>query len=291
LPGFGGHLATSGFIIEPELGACDSCSSAYPREATIGGNVPYDPKSFWNEKARRAGDPLAAVCRTDPATSRNIDLVQRRLLGRSLARIDREMPLSGKRVLDYGCGVGRFAPLLERMGYRYSGVDIAEEMLVRAQELHPGGEFQRLLDGRIPHEDATFDLLLSVGVIHHNTYHQQERILDEFLRVLRPNGHVMIFEAIGEPDPENEIEFARPTGEWLAAFDKRGMSLVFFKGARYGLTRAMRDRWSRPMRRGPKSEATPQWVDEIGARFDPVVGSLLPRRYQRRAVMDFVRKG
>lgn len=253
--------------------------------------MPYDPKSFWNEKARRACDPLAAVCRTDPAASRNIDLVQRRLLGQVLARIDRKMPLSGKCVLDYGCGVGRFAPLLERMGYRYSGVDIAAEMLVKAQELRPGGDFQCLSNDRIPHGDATFDLLLSVGVIHHNTYHQQERILDEFLRVLRPNGHVILFEAIGEPDPENEIEFARPADEWLAAFDKRGMCRVFFKGARYGLTRAMWDRLSRPMRRGPKSEAAPQWVDEIGAWVDPVVGSLLPRRYQRRAVMGFVRIG
>ncbi len=253
--------------------------------------MPYDPKSFWNEKARQASNPLAAVCRTDPVASRNIDRVQRRLLGRALARVGREMPLAGKRVLDYGCGVGRFATLLEGMGCRYSGVDIADEMIVKARDLRPGGDFLCLANGRIPHGDATFDLLLSVGVIHHNTYHQQERMLDEIVRVLRPTGYVILFEAIGEPDPDNEIEFARPTDEWQGAFQKRGMSLAFFNGTRYGLTAALWDRVSRPWRRGPDSAGRPRWVDEIGARVDPVAGSLLPRRYQRRAVMVFARKG
>jgi hypothetical protein len=116
-------------------------------------------------------------------------------------------------------------------------------------------------------------------------------MLDEIVRVLRPTAYVILFEAIGEPDPDNEIEFARPTDEWQGAFQKRGMSLTFFNGTRYGLTAALWDRVSRRWRRGPDSAGRPRWVDEIGARVDPVAGSLLPRRYQRRAVMVFARKG
>ena len=250
----------------------------------------YDPRNFWNDKARRAPEPLAAVCRTDPASSRNIDRIQRRLLARAFAHVAREVPLSGMRVLDYGCGVGRFAPLLAGMGCRYSGVDIAEEMVAWAAELHPGCDFRGLVDGRIPHDDATFDLVLSVGVIHHNPYPQQGQIIREILRVLRPDGHVVMFEAVGRPDATNRIEFARPVDGWRAFMADHGLSCVSLTGGRYFLTR---DAWGtlvRGLSRHRGSSPAPGWVDSLGTRVDPVLGSMLPRRYQRRAAMVFRRR-
>ena len=85
------------------------------------------------------------------------------------------MPLAGRSVLDYGCGVGRFVATLESMGCVYSGVDIAEEMVAIALRQRPGRDLKVLENGRIPHENATFDLVTSLAVIHHNAYEQQER--------------------------------------------------------------------------------------------------------------------
>src|SRR6267378_4824192 len=44
---------------------------------------------------------------------------------------------AGERVLDVGCGEGRFAAELARAGATVVGIDIAEEPLRRARELHP----------------------------------------------------------------------------------------------------------------------------------------------------------
>jgi SAM-dependent methyltransferase len=254
-----------------------------------GGTVEYDPKAFWNEKARRATDPVAAVCYANSIDNRNIDRVQRRLLGHALARVHRAMPLAGKRVLDYGCGVGRFVALLESMGCIYSGVDIAEEMVAIALRQRPGRDFHVLEGGRIPHEDGAFDLVTSIAVIQHNAYETQERIVDEILRVLKPTGYVVLFESIGERNPQAHIEFARPLEEWLAMFKKRGRSCIYHEGARYFLTRRAWRRLRRLMGHTTGSVSTPGWLDAAGAWIDPIVGFLLPRRLQNRAVMIFER--
>ena len=250
----------------------------------------YDPKTFWNEKARQATYPLAAVCGANPINARNIDRVQRRLVGRALARVHRAMPLVGRSVLDYGCGVGRFAALLQSFGCIYSGVDIAEEMVAIALHQRPGGDFKVLENARIPHDDATFDLVTSIAVIHHNAYETQERIVDEILRVLKPTGFLVLFEAIGESNPQAGIEFARPLEDWLAMFKKRGLSCRYHQGARYSLTRKAWGRLHRLIGETQTPISTPGWLDALGARVDPILGSLLTRRRQTRAVMVFERK-
>ena len=249
----------------------------------------YDPKSFWNEKARRATEPVAAVCLACPADNEGIDSVQRRLLGRALARLNRAMPLVGKRVLDYGSGIGRFVPLLESMGCVYSGVDIAEEMVALARRQRPLSDFRVLENSRIPHADATFDLVISVAVIHHNPYEQQERILDEIIRVLKPSGHAVLFESIGNPDPTNSLEFSRSIYEWLALCEKRGLLCTHHEGGRYFLTRTAWHRLRGLVAASADPVPAPRWVDALGAVADPIAGRLLPRRYQTRAVMVFER--
>lgn len=45
---------------------------------------------------------------------------------------------TGKRVLDVGCGLGREAAYLNRMGYEAAGMDTSPDMLAWAQEHYPG---------------------------------------------------------------------------------------------------------------------------------------------------------
>jgi SAM-dependent methyltransferase len=252
--------------------------------------VEYDPKTFWNDEARNATHPLAEVCGPNPINARNFDRVQRRLVGRALARVHRAMPLSGRSVLDYGCGVGRFVALLEGLGCICSGVDIAEVMVAIALHQTPSPDFKVLQNHRIPHGDATFDLVISIAVIHFNAYEAQERIVDEILRVPRPAGYVVLLESICEQNPQDTGEFARPLEDWLAMFEKRGLSCICHAGARYLLTRRVWRRLRRLPGETPGLASTPGWVDEVGAWIDPIFGSLLPRKYQNRAVMSFEQK-
>src|SRR5690242_13365543 len=90
------------------------------------------PLTYWEQRAcrfARQGDGLAAVCSYGmPAFyNRVIDGCQRLALGRWL----RVPP--GTRVLDVGCGVGRWSCRLARRGASVIGVDLSPTMIAQAQ--------------------------------------------------------------------------------------------------------------------------------------------------------------
>src|SRR5829696_2028157 len=65
----------------------------------------------------------------------------------------------GERVLDLGCGAGRFIAALQDAGADPVGVEIAEAALERARRNVPGAELRALEpDDAIPLEDGSVDL-------------------------------------------------------------------------------------------------------------------------------------
>jgi len=68
----------------------------------------------------------------------------------------------GKRAMDFGCGTGRSTRFLRNLGFDAVGADISTEMIQKASEMDPPGDY-RLLQGEdfSPWEDQTFDLILS----------------------------------------------------------------------------------------------------------------------------------
>ncbi len=53
----------------------------------------------------------------------------------------------GTRAIDFGCGTGRSTRFLRRHGFHAVGIDIAEEMLHKAREIDPGGDYRRIENG------------------------------------------------------------------------------------------------------------------------------------------------
>jgi len=97
--------------------------------------------------------------------------------------------LTGRRVLDAGCGKGRFARVIAA---RYPtaelwGVDVSETMLRHASSVMKTRE-GTLLD--LPFEDASFDAVYAVESLEHAI--DPEIAVDELVRVLRPGGRLVI---------------------------------------------------------------------------------------------------
>ena len=71
--------------------------------------------------------------------------------------------IAGTKAIDFGCGTGRSTRFARQLGLSVTGVDIAPEMIAKARELDPGGDY-RLIQGTDLSEFQTgrYDLVLSV---------------------------------------------------------------------------------------------------------------------------------
>ncbi|HEU5473186.1 MAG TPA: class I SAM-dependent methyltransferase [Actinophytocola sp.] len=97
----------------------------------------------------------------------------------------------GKRVLDFGCGVGRLSNALAEHAPEVVGIDIAASMIEAAKKINrrPGQvEFVHYDGHELPFQDASFDSAISMIVLQHAPLPVQLGCLLELVRVIRPGG-------------------------------------------------------------------------------------------------------
>jgi SAM-dependent methyltransferase len=98
---------------------------------------------------------------------------------------------AGDRVLDLGCGDGRFTAELARLGAAPTGVDIAQSAIDRARAAHRDLDFRLTpIDGPLPFDDVSFDVVWTSEVIEHVA--DTARWLSEVRRVLVPRGRLLL---------------------------------------------------------------------------------------------------
>jgi len=145
-----------------------------------------------------------STLRLSPGSREWFEEIDRRFLGCSyfakgkegepFGRFLRPEFISGKDVLEVGCGMGTHASLLARNGARLTAVDLTERAVQttrrRFELFGLPGDIQRADAEKLPFADACFDFVWSWGVIHHSS--RFESCLAEFARVLRPGGRLML---------------------------------------------------------------------------------------------------
>ncbi|MEM7222071.1 MAG: class I SAM-dependent methyltransferase [Pseudomonadota bacterium] len=95
--------------------------------------------------------------------------------------------------LDIGCGPGTFIATLEG-GIRSRGIDIAQPQIDFARSHYAGGErsFEVAGDLPLPYEDDSFDAITIIELIEHLPAEQNQALIAEALRVLRPDGKLLV---------------------------------------------------------------------------------------------------
>jgi SAM-dependent methyltransferase len=69
----------------------------------------------------------------------------------------------GKKAIDFGCGTGRSTRFLRQLGFDVIGIDISADMIRKAREADPKGDYRLIVDGELGRfQEKAFDLVLSV---------------------------------------------------------------------------------------------------------------------------------
>ncbi|MBP6633947.1 MAG: class I SAM-dependent methyltransferase [Kofleriaceae bacterium] len=95
-----------------------------------------------------------------------------------------------ERMLDVGCGEGRFCRLMKTQCARTTGIDPTVPLVETARGLDPHGEYVVASAEALPFEDATFDLVVSYLSLIDIPDHRAA--IREMARVLAPNGTLLV---------------------------------------------------------------------------------------------------
>jgi SAM-dependent methyltransferase len=97
-------------------------------------------------------------------------------------------------ILDVGCGVGEFHPLLRGMFGRICGADVSAASIAQARIRNPEVQYKAYGGETLPYDSAAFDLSIAICVLHHVPPAQWVGFLREMRRVVRPGGLVCLIE-------------------------------------------------------------------------------------------------
>jgi 2-polyprenyl-3-methyl-5-hydroxy-6-metoxy-1,4-benzoquinol methylase len=189
--------------------------------------------AYWERRARRfamQGEGLAAVCSYGMPDfyNRMIQWTQRRALLPWLS------VAAGTRVLDIGCGVGRWSRWLAARGAEVTGVDLSPTMIAEARRrVHQAGLTARcrFIVQDVAQLDAggPYNLVLAVTVLQHVL--DEERLgaaLARMARHLAPGGRMLLLEAAPtrlNTRCDSPIFMARERARYRQQFEHSGLAL------------------------------------------------------------------
>lgn len=133
------------------------------------------------------------------------------------------------RLLDAGCGSGKYSIPLKMRGFDVIGMDVSVKALRMLRESSKSRDVDiDILAGNIfqlPFTDGSFDIVWCYGVLQHLLSKEREFAICEFQRILRTEG-LLFIEVFGKDDMRyggTEVEpdtFSRKNGIVYHYFDK-----------------------------------------------------------------------
>ncbi len=137
---------------------------------------PHDPSGGWNASAEAW---IRFVDKGDANRTHLLDPLMLELCG----------DVRGRRVLDIGCGEGRFCRMLKAQGAKVTGIEPATRLREEARRRDPTGTYLAHDAAKLPLADASFDLCVSYIALVDIADHV--RAIAEMARVLVPGGRVV----------------------------------------------------------------------------------------------------
>jgi phosphoethanolamine N-methyltransferase len=120
----------------------------------------------------------------------------------SVARTVAGVDLTGRKVLDVGCGVGGADLVLSsRFGARVTGLDVEPDLIERARRNAAGEDIHYVCapPGPLPFPNGSFDHVFTHAAIIHVP--DKRAMFSEIMRVLRPGGWLLAYDWLKGSEP------------------------------------------------------------------------------------------
>jgi ubiquinone/menaquinone biosynthesis C-methylase UbiE len=184
-------------------------------------------RDYWDERTRRYGVHAGGY------RDREMDLYEDRL---RMAAISRLLGAGrGRRLLDAGCGNGRWSVRLAQAGWIVTGVDFSTELIALARAAENVTYIAASIED-LGMPGATFDGWLSVTALQHITSDQAfVAALENLTRMTRPGGTAALLEyaplmVLRRSAPHMKTRSRR---QWIEAVESRGYSKRAETGVRF----------------------------------------------------------
>ena len=205
-----------------------------PRIPAAGSFTLTELQAYWQDTHRQIAQEHGlspSIVEAHPWLVNRFDDFAHRIGMRAVFR--RIGDLSGRRVLDLGCGRGRWAQEFALRGARVTGVDWSEQALEQARSRVPKASFVRMPVTELGFASASFDVVNSVTVVQHLPHDIQDRVLREAARVLAPGGWFSLVELTASQAGPHV--FPRAAQDWVALARESGFNPVSVRGCCYEL--------------------------------------------------------
>lgn len=129
--------------------------------------------------------------------------------GETNAKLDSErleliyQNISGKKVLDVGCGFGLYVDYLSSLGFESFGVDFIEEFIKKAKK-NKEGTFVKSRAEKLPFKNSFFDTVLLFDVLEHG---DDLKILKEVKRVTKKKVLIIVPRTVDKKLSESGVIF------------------------------------------------------------------------------------
>jgi len=99
----------------------------------------------------------------------------------------------GEKILDVGCGNGRFFEFCKEKNLDYTGIDSSEKLIEIAQNSYPEAKFQVVDALSLPFPSNYFDKVYSIALLHHIPSNELRlKFLEGAKRVLKREGLLIL---------------------------------------------------------------------------------------------------
>ncbi len=185
------------------------------------------PEEYWNLMAKKYKSEEAVLVPGDLKQKNNYyDSLHRKVMNKIFAIIPK-----GSKILDAGCGVGRWSIELAKRGMDVTGVDISREMINLAKEnakrQNQTVKFLVSSLDKMKLPPNSFDFVISVTVLQHIVHDTKRRkAIYNLARALKPKGKMIILEKTRKEKFKEFHVYPLTKEEWISLLSENNLQFL-----------------------------------------------------------------